>query len=95
MSMSVLDETNGLSEVKVSVCVGTSCYSRGAQAVIKKITGYVQDKGLGHLVKIDALFCTENCDKGPMVVVGDKMIHKATVEVVIEEIKHQLKSVRV
>ena len=93
MKIAVMDEAGASPEVKVAVCVGTSCYVRGSQAVLKKIADHIQDKSLGHLVKLEATFCTENCDQGPMVMVGDKMIYKATADQAIAEITGQLEMV--
>jgi NADH-quinone oxidoreductase subunit G len=95
LTLPVLDDAGATPEVRVSVCVGTSCFIRGSQTVLKKIADYVQDQALGHLVRVEATFCTENCDRGPMVTVGDKMIHKATPETAIAELKSQLASAKV
>ena len=94
MRISIMDDASATPEVKVAVCVGTSCYVRGSQAVLKKIADYIQDKALGHLVKLEATFCTENCDHGPMVMVGDKAIYKATAPQTIAEIETQLEAVK-
>ena len=94
MKIAVLDDAGTTPEVKVAVCVGTSCYVRGSQAVLKKIADHIQDKALGHLVKLEATFCTENCDRGPMVMVGSKMIYKATADQAIAEIMTQLDAVK-
>jgi len=95
MKIAVLDDAGTTPEVKVSVCVGTSCYVRGSQAVLKKIADHIQDKALGHLVKLEATFCTENCDRGPMVMVGTKMIYQATADQAIAEVMTQLEAVKV
>ena len=95
MKIAVMDDAGAVPEVKVAVCVGTSCYVRGSQSVLKKIADYIQDKALGHLVKLEATFCTENCDRGPMVMVGDKMIYKATADQAIAEMTGQLDAVKV
>jgi NADH-quinone oxidoreductase subunit G len=92
--IAVMDEAGASPEVKVAVCVGTSCYVRGSQSVLKKIADYIQDKALGHLVKLEATFCTENCDRGPMVIVDDKMLYKATADQAIAEIVTQLEAVK-
>jgi NADH-quinone oxidoreductase subunit G len=94
LTLPVLDEAGATPEVRVSVCVGTSCFIRGSQTVLKKIADYVQDRALGHLVRIEATFCTENCDRGPTVTVGDTMIFKATPEMAIAELTNQLASVK-
>jgi NADH-quinone oxidoreductase subunit G len=94
MKIAVMDDAGATPEVKVAVCVGTSCYVRGSQAVLKKIADHIQDKALGHLVKLEATFCTENCDRGPMVIVGNKMLYKATADQAIAEITQQLEAVK-
>jgi NADH-quinone oxidoreductase subunit G len=94
MKIAVMDDAGAVPEVKVSVCVGTSCYVRGSQSVLKKIADHIQGKALGHLVKLEATFCTENCDRGPMVMVGDKTIYKATVEQAVTEMTTQLEKVK-
>ncbi len=95
LTMPVLDETTGEPEVRVSVCVGTSCFVRGSQALLKKIVDHIQDQALGHLVQVEATFCTENCDRGPTVTVGNNVIFKATPEVVVAAIKNQLDAAKV
>jgi NADH-quinone oxidoreductase subunit G len=93
LTMPVLDEAGKNAEVKVSVCVGTSCYARGAQPLLVAIENFLQSEGLGHLVRVEAAFCTENCANGPSVIVGSKEILHATADGVISEIKNQLKKV--
>ena len=39
---------------------------------------HVEDHNLQDQVDVRASFCFEQCDKGPTVVVGDKLIHKCT-----------------
>ncbi len=80
-------------QVKVSVCVGTSCFVRGSQGVLNKIVNFVQDEALGHLVEVEATFCTENCERGPTVIVGEKYLFKCTAEDAIAAIQEQLKKV--
>ncbi len=94
LTLPVVDEAGATPEVRVSVCVGTSCFVRGSQNVLKKIADYVQDQALGHLVRVEATFCTENCDRGPTVTIGEKLIFKATPEMAIKEIKDQLAAVK-
>lgn len=89
LTMPVLDEA-GTPQLKISVCVGTSCFVRGSQALLKKIVDYIQDHTLAHIVEVEATFCTENCDRGPTVCVGDELIFKATLDDVTKAIDRQL-----
>ncbi len=91
--MPVLDDAGTTPRLNVSVCVGTSCFIRGSQALLKQIVDYVEDSNLMHLVQVEATFCFEQCDKGPTVSVGEKVITHATAEQVIAAINDELSAV--
>ena len=65
---------------KVRVCVGTSCYLRGSQDILAKALQMVEENAWGRHFDIGATFCSEKCDKGPNVSVGDKVIHHAKLQ---------------
>lgn len=62
---------------KVRVCVGTSCYLRGSQDILARTLQMVEENAWGNRFDIGATFCSEKCDKGPTVSIGDKVIHHA------------------
>lgn len=68
----------GSGRTPVRICVGTSCYLRGAQELLASTLKTVKDNGWQDRFDIAATFCTERCDKGPTVVVGESVIHHAT-----------------
>jgi NADH-quinone oxidoreductase subunit G len=90
-----VSQAEGAAALQISVCVGTSCFIRGSQALLQKIVEYLIDNGLSHMVSVDATFCTENCDRGPTVCVGDQMIFKATIEDVVKAMNEKLAGVKV
>jgi NADH-quinone oxidoreductase subunit G len=53
--------------VEISVCVGRNCYHRGSREVLQRITDEVQARNLGKRINLHAVFCFENCSKGPTV----------------------------
>lgn len=65
---------------KVKVCIGTSCFLRGAQEILSHTLKTVEDNGWGRYFEVAATFCTEQCDKGPTLAVGEQVIHKAKIE---------------
>ncbi|MDR1480612.1 MAG: [FeFe] hydrogenase, group A [Planctomycetaceae bacterium] len=77
-------------KVKVTICVGTSCFANGSEILLEKVEDFIQAESLGDVLQVEAAFCAENCDKGPTVVVGEKTINHATPELVATEIKKQL-----
>jgi len=66
--------------VVVSVCVGTSCFIRGAQDVLAALTAFVEEKGLYGTVDLKATFCMEACDKGPSIVINGNSYQGVTPE---------------
>lgn len=67
----------GEDRCKIRVCVGTSCYLRGSQDILAKTLQMVEENAWGMHFDIAATFCSEKCDKGPNVSIGDTVIHKA------------------
>jgi NADH-quinone oxidoreductase subunit G len=61
-------------KLEIRVCVGTSCYLRGAQDLLHHLARYIADKGWQEKVLVKATFCFEKCNKGPTVKVGDQVI---------------------
>ncbi len=74
---------------KVRVCVGTSCYLRGSQDILAKTLQLVEENAWGNYFDIGATFCSEKCDKGPNVAVGDNVIHKASLDQIKELITEE------
>lgn len=74
---------------KVKVCVGTSCFLRGAQQILAHTLKTVEDNGWNRAFEVAATFCSERCDKGPTLAIGDRVIHKATLQDVSEALGHE------
>jgi len=90
-------------QVKVSVCVGTNCYVRGSQDLLKKLVGFVTSNKLEDMVGFEnreetvdvaATFCFEKCDRGPVVRINNQTIEKATFDKVQEVIIKELEKYR-
>ena len=73
-------------KTSVSVCVGTSCFVRGSQKLLRGIIEHVEAKGLRDEVDIAATFCHERCAKGPTVIVNGEIIERCTIERAIEAV---------
>ena len=81
----------GKDKLKVSVCVGTSCYLKGSQKLLQKLLNYVRENGLEQIVDVCATFCFESCDKGPNVRIADTLIQKCTFEMACDQLQKHLK----
>ncbi|MFZ5833361.1 MAG: [FeFe] hydrogenase, group A [Planctomycetota bacterium] len=85
----IADETISLSDtarderLRVSVCIGTSCFVRGAEVLLRKLVEHIGRSGLQDRVHVEATFCFEQCNKGPTVRVGASVMNHATLEGVV------------
>lgn len=79
--------TSDSSKLQVSVCVGTNCFIKGSQEILKKLINYVEQNNLTDMVDIKANFCMENCDEGPSVTIGDKLIKKCSAQSAINTLE--------
>ncbi|MEX1376180.1 MAG: NADH-dependent [FeFe] hydrogenase, group A6 [Eubacteriales bacterium] len=86
-----LGENHGEDALKVSICFGTSCFVKGSQKILQKITKHMKENKIEDRLEIQATFCYEKCDRGPVVRIGDEIIEKCTPEIAIKEIDKQLK----
>ena len=77
----------------VSVCVGTNCFVRGSDMLLRQVIAYVQERGLTESVHVEATFCFEKCGKAPNVRVGDKHIEQATLAKIGAAIEEELRHV--
>lgn len=69
-------------KTSVSVCCGTGCFIRGSQKILQNVLNFVADNNLDSAVNVKATFCTENCSKGPTVVIdGDVLTGVCTEDV--------------
>lgn len=90
--MSIIDGSS--SKLSINVCVGTNCFVKGSQEILKKTLEYIEERNLSEVVDIKANFCMENCDKGPSVSIGSQLISNADVTFIIREIDSQLSRVQ-
>ncbi|PKK88082.1 MAG: ferredoxin [Candidatus Wallbacteria bacterium HGW-Wallbacteria-1] len=79
-----LSSSQAVTPVVVSVCVGTSCFVRGAQDVLAALTRRVEEMGLYGTVNLNATFCMEKCDCGPTIVIDGFSYSGVTPETAVE-----------
>ena len=61
--------------VTVQICVGSSCYLRGAPKIIDKLQELVAGCGLSNRLILKGSFCLEQCTKGGVTLfIGDDLL---------------------
>ncbi|MDP4190466.1 MAG: NADH-dependent [FeFe] hydrogenase, group A6 [Bacteroidota bacterium] len=78
-------------KLEISVCVGTSCYLRGSQDLLYKMIDHIESNNLQDRVDVKATFCFEQCDRGPSVSIGGKVIEGCTLKKACDEMQNALK----
>ncbi len=58
--------------VTITVCVGSSCFLRGAPAVIEAFQGLIQEEASGR-VELKGCCCMEKCGNGVSVMIEDRV----------------------
>ena len=76
--------------LSVSVCVGTSCFLKGSQKILADVLEAAEAPELKGRLNVQASFCSEHCEKGPNVHVGDTLITGTDSEKIISLIKKEL-----
>lgn len=70
----------------IKVCVGSSCFRRGAQEVIDRLQGLIDQYG-GGKIELKGMFCQEKCHLGVTVAINDKVFTGVSPQT-IEQLLH-------
>lgn len=86
-------------KIEVCVCVGTNCFVKGSQELLRRLMEYVTEnkledivgfEGQEEMVDVKATFCFERCDRGPVVRVNQQVIEQATFEKVTQLLNNEI-----
>jgi len=86
----VVGQAPAEAKLPVTICVGTSCFKRGSQELLQKLTAFLKASRLEDQVLVKATFCHEACDRGPTVNLGGDILEKCTFETLKEEVLKRL-----
>jgi NADH:ubiquinone oxidoreductase subunit E len=68
-----------LKKTQITLCLGSSCFARGNQEIIKLIKKYIDRKNIGDRVEFKGDHCFTQCSEGPNMMIGDKLYQEITV----------------
>ncbi len=77
-------------KVEISVCVGTNCFVKGSQQLLRQLLDYVDKHGLSEMVSVKAGFCMENCEQAPNATFNGKLVPNATLKKIIVLLESEL-----
>ena len=67
----------------VTVCIGSSCHSKGSRQVVEQLQNLIAENNLEEKVTLSGTFCLGHCQQGVCVLV-DEEFHSVSPETVGE-----------
>jgi len=58
----------------VGVCIGTNCYIKGSWRLLEGLAAELKRRGLLERCRVKARFCTGQCQDGPNITIGRRII---------------------
>ena len=76
--------------VKMTICIGISCFARGNAENVKIVEDFIAQRGLTDELDIELSggLCTNNCPDGPVVIVNEKIYKHVNADVMQEIMEH-------
>lgn len=59
--------------IKITVCMGSSCYTKGSRQIVEQLQYLIHKYGVSDKVELGGTFCTGKCQENVCVVVQDKV----------------------
>lgn len=59
-------------KLNITICLGSSCYSRGNKETVTAVQEFLEDKNMSENVNFKGGHCFENCSEGPVMIVNDE-----------------------
>ena len=74
----------------ITVCMGSSCFSRGNSANTKIIQNFIEEYNLSDSVQVRGCLCKGECKHGPNIRIDDKLFSNVYSEGLIDLLQHEL-----
>ncbi len=71
----------------ITICLGSSCFTRGNDETMKAIQNYLEETGIKDKVNFKGELCSCNCKSGPNLKINEKTYHNITPTLAISILK--------
>jgi NADH:ubiquinone oxidoreductase subunit E len=78
----------------ISICMGSSCFSRGNNRSLEIIQQYIADNSLKARVELRGCLCMDKCKEGPNITIDGTTYHHVDPTTVPDILKHIIQGVR-
>lgn len=79
--------------VSIEICMGSSCFSRGNKLSLPVIQSLIKENHLNADIDLAGKLCSENCSKGPVIVINEKRYERVHPDSVKDLILHVIREV--
>jgi NADH:ubiquinone oxidoreductase subunit E len=69
---------------EIKICLGSSCFSRGNKLTLQVVQKYLKDHHLEREVLLKGNHCFSNCNKGPVLKIGQQVYEEVTDQNVLD-----------
>lgn len=67
-----------LSRINITICLGSSCFSRKNKDVVTALQEYISSRNLKNRVFLKGGHCFDICNKGPVMIVEEEVFTEIT-----------------
>ncbi len=79
-----------LAKKEIKICMGSSCFSRGNRLTLQVIQSYLKEHHLESEVILKGNHCFEDCNDGPLLLIGSKEYKQVTGDGILEILEAEL-----
>ena len=83
---------NGL---EITICMGSSCFSRGGNLILQFLHDYLNEQGLSDSIRLKGTLCQNVCQKGPSIKINGTEYNQVDPHVVLDLVKLHLKPAKI
>lgn len=79
-----------MKKITITICMGSSCYSRGNSDALSILEEYIEKKNLNECTLLLGSLCNNCCSTGPNIKINDTTYNDVDATCVIDLLKHHL-----
>lgn len=77
-------------KTNITICLGSSCFSRGNNKNLEIIKEFISTRGLDAEVTFKGQLCSENCFQGPILIINGKTFSEVSKNKLIDILEKEL-----
>ena len=72
---------------EIRICMGSACFARGNSDNLELIETYIKENNLDAKVEVYGARCSDECEKGPNIIINNQTYNNVTKELLLEELR--------